>query len=208
MVLTAMVAAVAYLTVFFVRIPLFGFLTLEPKDVILTIGGFILGPFVALAASAVVSLVEMFSISDTGIIGCVMNFLSSCSFACTAAIIYKKRRSLGGAVLSLLVGTVAMVTTMLLWNYLITPLYMADTTRSDVAAMLIPVFLPFNVLKAAFNTSLTLLLYKPLVSALRRTGLVDQKTISRGKSRIGLYIIAGILLIVCILLILILQGKI
>ena len=57
---------------------------------ILTIGGFLLGPLASAAMSVVVSFVEMFTVSDTGIIGFVMNVLSSCSFACTAAVIYKK----------------------------------------------------------------------------------------------------------------------
>jgi len=208
MVLVAMLAAVAYLLVFFVRIPVFDFLSFEPKDVILVISGFLLGPTAAFATSAVVSLVEMFTISTTGIIGCIMNLISSCSFACIAALVYKKRRDLGGAMLGLLAGSVTMVITMLLWNYLITPLYMTGTSRSDVAAMLIPIFLPFNLLKAAFNSALTLLLYKPLVTALRRTGLVERKSIPGGRSKVGLYVFAGILLITCILLLLVLQDKI
>ena len=208
MVLIAMMAAVAYLLVFFVRIPVVLFLSYEPKDVMLAICGFLLGPMAALASSAVVALVEMFTISTTGPIGCIMNLLSSCCFACTAALIYKKQRNLNGAILGLLAGSAAMVATMLLWNYLITPLYMTGTTRSDVAAMLIPVFLPFNALKAGFNSALTLLLYKPLVTALRRTGLVAQRSNTDNNSKLGLYAFAGILLITCILILLVLQGKI
>ncbi len=208
MVLIAMMAAVAYLLVFFVRIPVVLFLSYEPKDVMLAICGFLLGPVAALAASTVVSLVEMFTISSTGLIGCIMNLLSSCSFACTAAIIYKKRRDLTGAVMGLILGSVIMVVIMLLWNYLITPLYMTGTTRSNVAEMLVPVFLPFNALKAGFNSALTLLLYKPLVTALRHTGLASQRNVTENNSKIGLYFFSGILLITCILLLLVLQGKI
>lgn len=207
MVLIAMLAAVAYLLVFFIRIPVVLFLSYEPKDVILAIGGFLLGPMAAFATSVVVSLVEMLTISTTGPIGCIMNLLSSCSFACIAAFVYKKRHDLFGAVLGLLAGSAAMAITMLLWNYLITPLYMTGTSRADVAAMLVPVFLPFNLLKAGFNTALTLMLYKPLVTALRRTGLVERKTAPGGKSKVGLYVFAGILLATCILLLLVLQGK-
>ena len=208
MVLIAMMAAIAYLLAFFIKIPVFGFLSFEPKDTILVIGGFLLGPMSAFITSVVVSLVEMVTFSTTGPIGCLMNLISSCSFAVTAALIYKKRRNLSGAVIGLLVGSVTVVATMLLWNYLITPLYMTGTSRSDIAGMLIPVFLPFNALKAAFNTSLTLLLYKPLVTALRRTGLVERKSAPGGQSKVGLYIFAGILLITCILFLLVLQGKI
>ena len=208
MVLIAMLAAVAYLLVFFVRIPVVLFLKYEPKDVIITIGGFLLGPMAALVTSLVVSLIEMVTISDTGPIGALMNFISTCSFVCTAALIYKKRRDLTGAIIGLLIGSVTMIVTMLLWNYLITPLYMTGTSRSQIAGMLIPVFLPFNALKAGFNATLTMLLYKPLVNALRRTGLVERKPSPPGNSKVGLYIFSAALLITCILLLLVWRGVI
>lgn len=208
MVLIAMLAALSYIAVLVIRIPVVLFLSYEPKDVVITIGGFLLGPMAAFACSAVVSLIEMFSISETGMIGCAMNLLSTCSFACIAALIYKKRHDLTGAVLGLAAGSVAMIATMLLWNYLITPLYMTGTSRADVAAMLVPVFLPFNALKAGFNSALTLLLYKPLVTALRQIGLAEKKPAAPGSSKLGLYLFAGILLISCVLLLLVIRGLI
>lgn len=206
MVLIAMLAALSYIAVLTIRIPVVLFLSYEPKDVVITIGGFLLGPMAAFTCSLVVSLIEMFSISETGIIGCVMNLLSTCSFACIAALIYKKRHSLAGAVFGLVAGSLAMVATMLLWNYLITPLYMTGTSRSDVAAMLVPVFLPFNALKAGFNSALTLLLYKPVVTALRRIGLAEKKPAPAGSSKLGIYLFAGILLVTCVLILLVLRG--
>ena len=206
-VLIGMLAAVAYITVFLFRIPVVMFLKYEPKDVIITIGGFLLGPLTAFFTSLVVSLVEMLTISETGPIGALMNLISTCSFACTAAIIYKRRHTLGGAVLGLGVGSVAVIAIMLLWNWLITPLYMVNTSRADVAAMLVPVFLPFNALKAGLNSAFVLLLYKPLVSALRRTGLVETKSTGKGGSKAGIYLLGAALLATCILLLLVFQGK-
>ena len=167
MVLLAMLAAVAYMMVSLIRVPIVLFLKYEPKDVIITIGGFLLGPMASFIISLVVSLLEMVTISDTGPIGAIMNLLSTCTYACTAAFIYKKKHTLNGAVVGLGVGTVVMSAAMLLWNYLITPLYMTGTSRSDIAGMLIPVFLPFNLLKAGLNSAFILALYKPLVTALR-----------------------------------------
>ena len=208
MVLLAVLAAIAFMLVTLIRIPVVEFLSYEPKDVVIAIGGFLLGPMASFVISLVVSLLEMFTISTTGPIGAVMNLLSSCTFACTAAVVYKRKRTLGGAVLGLIAGSVAMVGVMLLWNYLITPLYMPDASRSDVAAMLVPVFLPFNALKAGFNTALALLLYKPLVSALRKTGLVKPSQNKSSKSKAGLYLLAALLLVTCVLLLLVYQGKI
>ena len=206
LVLMAMLSAVAYIIVSLIRIPVVLFLSYEPKDVIITIGGFLLGPLASFVCSLVVSLIEMVSISQTGPIGCLMNLLSTCSFACTAELIYKKKRNLTGAILGLAAGSATMIAVMLLWNYLITPLYMTGTSRSQVADMLIPVFLPFNALKAGFNTALTLAFYKPIVTALRRTGLVESKPAAAKRSKAGLYIFATILLATCIVLLLVLRG--
>ena len=62
---------------------------------------------------------------------------------------------------------------MMLWNYLITPLYMG-VPREMVAGMMLSVFLPFNVVKGGLNMALILLLYKPVVTALRKAKLVPE----------------------------------
>ena len=94
-------------------------------------------------------------------------------------------------------GALLMTVLMLLWNYLITPLYM-HTARADVAAMLVPVFLPFNLLKCGLNSGLTLFLYKPIVGIFRRTSLVEHTSggdhaITKGTVLIGLFICASVI---------------
>ena len=207
LVLLAVFAALAYVIVCVIRIPAVAFLKYEPKDVIITIAGFILGPMATVIISGLVALLEMVTISDTGPIGALMNLLSSCAFSCTAAIIYKYRRTLWGAVMGLLAGTVTMAAVMLLWNWLITPLYMG-VSREAVEKMLLPTFLPFNLVKAGLNTALTLCLYKPLVTALRKTRMLDTPPPVEKRSKFGIYLLGGILLITSILLLLVLQGKI
>ena len=206
LVLLAMLAAMAYIMVSLIRIPVVLFLKYEPKDVVVTIGGFLLGPMASFIVSLVVSLLEMVSISETGPIGCLMNLLSTCAFSCTAAFLYKRKHTLGGAVSGLVIGSVFMVGVMLLWNWLITPLYMG-VDRNAVEGMLLPVFLPFNALKAGLNSAMVMLLYKPLATALRKTGLVETGSGKSGGSRLGFYLLAAGLLITCIVLLLVLQGK-
>ena len=206
LVLLAMLAAMAYVIVSLVRIPVVLFLKYEPKDVVITIGGFLLGPMAAFITSLVVSLLEMVTISETGPIGCLMNLISTCAFSCTAAFIYKRKHTLSGAVSGLAVGGVFMVILMLLWNWLITPLYMG-VERGVVEGMLLPAFLPFNTLKAGLNSALILLLYKPLVTGLRKTGLVDTGSSQSGSSKISIYLLGAGLLATCIVLLLVLQGK-
>ena len=68
-----------------------------------------------------------------------------------------------------------MVVVMLFWNYLITPVYMGYP-REAVVELLIPVFLPFNLIKGGLNAALTMILYKPVVIALRRAHLIEANT--------------------------------
>ena len=207
MILMALFAAIAYMIVALVRIPVVLFLSYEPKDVVITIGGFLLGPIASFVISLIVSLVEMVTISQTGPIGCLMNLLSTCSFACTAALIYKKQHSLKGAIWGLLSGSISMIIVMLLWNWLITPLYMG-VSRNAVESMLLPVFLPFNSLKSGLNSALILGLYKPLTTALRRTRLLPTTEKPASGKKPGIYLFATFLLAACILLLLVFQGKI
>jgi Predicted membrane protein len=166
----AMLVAISFAAVAFLRIPIVLFLKYDPKDVIITIGGLIWGPITSILVSIIVSTIEMFTLTETGIIGLIMNILASCSFACPAAIIYKKNRTLRGAIIGLVIGALSSTAMMLLWNYLITPFYMG-VPRSEVVKLLIPAILPFNLLKTGLNASFTILLYKPIINALRKANL-------------------------------------
>ncbi|MBE6712833.1 MAG: ECF transporter S component [Ruminococcaceae bacterium] len=150
-----------------------GFLSYDPKDAVVAIAGFLMGPLYTVVISVLVSLVELVTISSTGIIGCLMNIFSTVSFAFPAAILYKKVKSYQGAILGLILGVSFMTASMLLWNYFITPFYMG-VPRNVVSEMIVPVFLPFNAIKGGLNAALTLLLYKPLVTTLRRAKLVPE----------------------------------
>ncbi len=170
----SLLAALAYVVMVLIRIPLISFLKYEPKDVIITIGGFMYGPFAAFLMSFVVSFVEMLTVSDTGWIGAVMNLVSTCAFACTASFIYRRIHKVKGAVIGLAAGMVVMIAVMMLWNYFLTPIYMGYP-REAVAAMLPTVFLPFNAVKGGINTAITILLYKPVVLALRKAHLAPEQ---------------------------------
>ncbi len=207
----AMLTAIAYVIMYFSKMlpQVLGFLQLDLKDTVICIGGFVFGPLAAAIIAIVVALVEMFTVSDTGIIGFIMNTLATVSFCCTASFVYKKVHSKKGAVLGLALGVVALVAVMLLWNYLITPLYTPGFTRADIAAMLPTVFLPFNLVKGGLNMAVILLLYKPVVTALRRARLVpESQTIIQpsGKVNVGFLLFSLALLATFVTLALVLMG--
>lgn len=205
----AMLSAVAYVSVW-VLMPfpkIGGFLSFEIKDCILAILGFLYGPIPALVSVTVVALLEMVTISNTGIIGLLMNVLSSAFFLCPAAYVYKKDRSVKGAVLGLLAGILCTTGAMVLWNWIVTPWYQ-KIPREAVAQLLLPLILPFNALKASLNAVLAMLLYKSTVTALRKARLFPEaQTPSGGRLRY-LWIPLLLLLITLTLVVLAWSGVI
>ena len=59
---------------------------------------------------------------------------------------------------------------------------MTNFSRADVAALLPTLFLPFNLAKGGMNMAATLLLYPPVVGALRRAGVVPPSQSGQGKT--------------------------
>jgi len=196
----AMLSAISYIVMAVGRIPVVLFLKYDPKDVIITIGGFIFGPLSAFVISLLVSFVEMLTVSDTGIIGFVMNVISTCAFACTAAYIYQRNRTLKGAIGGLISGSILMTAVMLLWNYIITPIYLGYP-REAVVKLLVPAILPFNLLKAGL---------KPIVTTLRKSNLISESIQGEQTKKFnpGVMLVSAIVLVSCILLVLVLNGTI
>lgn len=202
--LIGMLSALAYIFTLvghFVPISFGDFLRYDPKDAIIVMAGFAAGPLPALAISVIVSLLELVTISTTGIIGFFMNVISSASFACISSLIYKKIKSVGGAVLGLTLSSLATVLLMLLWNYIVTPLYM-EVPRAVVASMLLPVFLPFNVIKCGLNAALVMLIYKPFVTAMRRTGFVVKSSAQSKVSIFNPLVVIGSVAVMAIMIVL------
>lgn len=209
MVSLAMLTAIAYVVMYLSKMlpQVLGILQFDLKDTVICIGGFIFGPLAAAAVSVVVALIEMVTVSDTVFIGFIMNVLATASFCCTASFIYKKKHTMAGAVIGLACGTVVLAAVMTLWNWLITPLYMQGVTREQIAGMLVPVFLPFNLIKGGMNMAAILLLYKPVVGALRSAHLIaPSENSQKGKLNVGLLVFALALLATFVVLMLVLAG--
>ncbi len=203
-----MLCAVAYVVMLAGQlIPPVMFLSYDPKDVIIVISGFIFGPLSAVLITVLVDLVEMVTVSSTGIYGFIMNTVQTCSFAVPAALVYQRWRTSKGAIGGLAAAVACMTAMMCLWNYIITPFYMGQP-REAVAAMLPTLFLPFNLVKGTINAGLTLLLYKPIVTALRRVNLVEPSTGSgsHGGLNWGIVLLGAVLTVTGTLLILVMMG--
>jgi len=212
LVILALLSAIAAVLMLLVRIsfmPAAMFLVYDPKDIIIAIGGLMYGPLAVLPMSIIVSFVEMVTVSADGWVGLVMNIISTCAFACPAALIYRKRRTLSGAVIGLIAGWLIVTAVMVLWNYIITPVY-RGFPREVIVPMLPTIFMPFNLIKYGLGAATTMLIYKPLSITLKKMNILQK---SEGKAS-KLSILTGVLLAVClavipvILLVLVLNGVI
>jgi len=202
----AMFSAIAFILAAFVRIPVVLFLRYDPKDVIITIAGFIYGPFAAFLVTLVVSLVQMFTTSQTGYWGLLMNVITSTAFCCTAAYIYTKKRNMKGALIGLAVAFVVATIVAMLWNYLIVPIYMPGVTRESVVPLLFRAFLPFNLISNGLNAAFTFIVYKHIKKALQAARLlpVYKDETKPAKVNIGFILVAVFVVVTCVLWILVL----
>lgn len=194
----AMLCAVAYLCMFLFKFKI-SFLTFDFKDAFLAVISFLYGPVYGVISSVLVAFFEFISVSDTGLYGFLMNAISSAAFAGTCGLFYKYKHNFKGAVLGAVMAVLIMTVVMLIANWIITPFYMG-VERSQVAAMIPTLLLPFNLIKGAVNMAVTLILYKPITSALKKTGLIiSQSDKTDRKKFLGLTVVSAVLIIVCIL---------
>lgn len=212
MVILALISAMAYVITFVCRLPIMPsapFLDLEFKSAVILIGAYLFGPLSGLVMSLVICLLEMVTFSSTGIIGCIMNILATVSIVCPAAFVYKKKKSTSGAIVGIVIGAIMMTMAMVLWNYLVTPLYMG-IPREAIAEMLIPVFVPFNLIKAGLNGGIALFVFRPLGEALQKANLIPRQNHvekSRKTSIIIAIIVSAFVIVTCVLMIFALNGK-
>ena len=188
--------------------PVAGFLSLDFKDAVIAMASFVYGPVAAVLIALIAAFIEFVTISSTGWYGFIMNFVSSAVFSLVASLIYKKKKTLNGALLGFISAVIATTSVMLLLNIFVTPLYMAQIgVPLDIAGIIdmIPlILLPFNLSKAVINSSLAMMLYKPISSSLRRIGFASGDAKRMEFNRASLLItVCGVLLIVVAVLVLI-----
>ncbi len=173
LVFMALFTALAYASTLIVH-PKIMFLTFDVKDAIITLASMSFGPLAGVVISGLVAFIEFITISETGIYGLIMNFLSSATFAAVASLIYKYKKTMLGGIIGLVASVFATTSMMLLANILITPYFMKSTTE-EVLKLIPTILLPFNFLKAMANAGLVIGFYKPVSNALKAVHAVQRK---------------------------------
>ena len=202
----AVFSALAFIVSFAVRIPV-QFLTFDAKDAVIAIAAFVYGPVSAVLMALIAALIELVTISDTGVYGFIMNFASSATFALIASAVYKFKKSFLGSVVGLYGAVVGTIGVMMLLNLFVTPFYMG-VPRSVVVDLIPTLLLPFNAAKALMNAAIALLLYKPLTHALRRARLMEnvgEHSLKFNKRSAMSLVIGGATLVVAIVIFVILK---
>lgn len=194
-------AMVLNLLIQFPIMPTVSFLSYDPKDIIIVIAGFIYGPLTSFIMSLLCSFLEIL-FKGGNLLDILMNVISTCTFACVAATIYKYKHSKKGAVQGLVCGVLCATLSMTLWNYIITPIYY-QMPRSAVVGMLLPGIIPFNLLKGTLNAAFAMIVYKPLVKALRHSQFVEpstsNETLTKDVSILSGFVILSVLIVIYIM---------
>ena len=177
----AVICALAYICTFVLRFKVM-FLTFDFKDAVIAVSALVYGPIAGFICSAVVAFIEFITVSETGVYGLIMNFLSSVAFSATAGVVYYYKRTFFGAIFSVATSVLSVVAVMLLANIFITPFYMG-VERSEVIALIPSLLLPFNIIKSVMNAALTLVIYKPFTTALGRLSLIERKKYNKGSGK-------------------------
>ena len=114
--------------------------------------GFAFGPAAGLACGIISVVAHGILFAD--FTGALMNLLVVIGFILPSALVYKKIHTLKGAIIGLVLGIVFAVIMAVLGNLVVTPAWLG--------AMIVPILIPFNLLKGLLNAILTLIVYKAI----------------------------------------------
>jgi riboflavin transporter FmnP len=159
----AMLVAISVVLVYLVRFPIFPtatFLEYDPADIPILIGTFAFGPLAGVVLTILASGIQALTVSaQSGLYGFVMHAIATSTLVLVAGCIYRYKKTMTGAVIGLVCGTLAMGGIMMNANHFVTPLFTGWPTE-QVDALLLPIILPFNLIKAGINSAVTFVLYK------------------------------------------------
>lgn len=150
----------------FIQIPIFPaapYLMYDPSGIVCLVCGLAFGP----ATGGVVAVLSWIPHLITNPWGGLMGILATVTLVVPASLIYQRMCNRKGAAIGMVVGAICSLAACIVGNLVVTPLYTAASI-TDVAAMIVPILLPFNALKLAIHCGVTALVYKSVTKALGR----------------------------------------
>ncbi len=162
--------AISIVLILILRIPFptAPFLEYDAGDIPILIGGFIFGPLAGIVITIIASVVQALTVSSAnGWLGCFMHIFSTSALVGISALIYSKKKTLKRAIIGLVLGSLSATIIMLGLNLIMNPIFYGMTVE-QVAKLILPALLPFNLMKAGINSLITLLIYKSAGKLLKR----------------------------------------
>lgn len=159
-----LLVALSLVAGYFIHFPILPqapFLLYDPGNVFLLIGSFKLGPKIGVLMCFITAILFALITGQGGPYGALMNFLATGTLIFISSQIYLLNHTKEGAILGMILGTLAMTLIMIPANLIVTPLYLG-VEREAVVKILIPFIIPFNLLKGIISGFLTFILYKRL----------------------------------------------
>lgn len=147
----------------FPLVPGVQWLKYDPSGIVSLVAGFAYGP----AAAAIVSVLGFVPHVFADPWGTLMAVAVALAMSVPAALIYRRMRTRRGALAGIVVGAVVALAVAIIGNLLITPIY-AHMSMEQVASMIVPALLPFNLAKFVLHGVVTFLIYKPISNLLDR----------------------------------------
>lgn len=151
----------------FIQIPIFPpapYLQYDPSGIVTLSVALMFGP----AAGLVVQVISWLPKLIMSPLGTLLTLVAMTGMVLVVGLIYKKMHNIRGAVVSLVVGAVVFIALAIAMNFVITPIYTPGVTVEAVAGMVLPILLPFNIIKCAINVAATLLIYKPISNLIKK----------------------------------------
>ena len=167
-------------------LPIFpSFLKVDISDLPALIGAFALGPVPGVAIELLKNILHLIFRNDSMGVGELANFLVGAILAFTSGMIYKRSKTKKNALMSVIVGAIAMSIGAAILNYFVfLPLYetvlhfpikavvaMGSAINPNIKnlnTLIIWAIIPFNLFKAAIVGIITLLMYKKISPILHK----------------------------------------
>lgn len=157
----ALMCAIAALLSFieFPLLPGVTWLKFDASNMPAMVAGFAYGPAGGIAVGIITAIIHGLLMAD--FTGALMNIMVVACFVLPAALIYKKMHTFTGAIIGLVFSIIAGVIGAIIGNLLLTPSWLG-VPFDAVVALIIPVLIPFNIIKGLINAVLTFIIYKSI----------------------------------------------
>lgn len=144
----------------FVQIPLIpgvSFLTYDPSLMPAMVCGFAFGPGAGIAVGSIAAVIHGLILGEW--VGSLMNIFATAFFVLPAALLYRRMRTLKGAIAGLVISVITATAGAILVNLTI-GVWFYYGSADVIIPLILPALLPFNLVKTILNALLTLVVYK------------------------------------------------